>query len=108
MSNFSSDNEAWKSQRHLSRSQQLVAHCFYPSYAILISLIFIYLDLYCSPKDLQLQHVGPSSLTRGRTWLPALGAPSLTHWTTREVPMLFHYNQLNSKSGMNYFKFKAT
>ena len=30
----------------------------------------------------ELQHVGSSSLTRA----PALGAPSLNHWTTREVP----------------------
>ena len=34
----------------------------------------------------QLQHVGSSSLTRGQTRAPALGAWSLSLWTTREVP----------------------
>ena len=36
-------------------------------------------------QDLQLQHMGSSSLTRNRTWGPAaLGAGSLSHWTIRE------------------------
>ena len=30
-------------------------------------------------------HVESSSLTRDRTWAPALGVQSLSHWTTREV-----------------------
>ena len=30
-------------------------------------------------------HVGSSSLTRDRTWDPALGAQGLSHWTTRKV-----------------------
>ena len=34
-----------------------------------------------------LWHVGSSSLTRDRTWAPALGAWSLSHWTTRQVPV---------------------
>ena len=29
-----------------------------------------------------------SSLTRDQTWAPALGARSLSHWTTREVAVL--------------------
>ena len=33
-----------------------------------------------------LRHVGSSSLTRDGAWPPALGAQSLNHWTTREVP----------------------
>ena len=40
------------------------------------------LGLSCGTRDLYLQHVGSSSLTRP----PALGAQSLSHWTTREVP----------------------
>ena len=36
----------------------------------------------------QLQHMGSRSLTRDRTWAPALGARSLSHCTTREVPLL--------------------
>ena len=32
-------------------------------------------------------HVGSSSPTRNRTQPPSLGAWSLTHWTTREVPI---------------------
>ena len=35
----------------------------------------------------QLRHVGPSSLTRDRTWAPALGMQSLSHRTIREVPL---------------------
>ena len=31
--------------------------------------------------------VGSSSLTRDRTRAPALGAQSLNHWATREVPL---------------------
>ena len=34
-----------------------------------------------------LRQVGSSSLTRDWTRAPALGARSLSHWTTREVPM---------------------
>ena len=32
--------------------------------------------------------MGSSSLTRNGTWPPALGAWNLSHWTTREVPVL--------------------
>ena len=32
-----------------------------------------------------MQHVGSSSLTRDRTWAPAQGTWSLSHWTTRKV-----------------------
>ena len=35
----------------------------------------------------QLQHVGPSFLTRDRTWAPALGVQSFSHWTISEVPV---------------------
>ena len=35
-----------------------------------------------------MQHVGSSSLTRGRTPPPALGAQRLSHWATREIPKL--------------------
>ena len=65
----------------------------------LIFLIFIYLGalgLNCSTWDLcsllqcvnsQLQHVGSSFLVRDWIWAPALGAWSLSHCTTREVPI---------------------
>ena len=36
----------------------------------------------------QLQHAGSSSLTRDQTQVPALGAQSLSHWTTREFPIV--------------------
>ena len=36
----------------------------------------------------QLHHVGSSSLKRDRTCAPALGAQSLSHWTTWEVSSL--------------------
>ena len=35
-----------------------------------------------------LQHAETNSLTRDWTWAPSLGAPSLSHWTTKEVPAL--------------------
>ena len=38
-----------------------------------------------SMQDLQLWHVGSSSPTKDLTWLHALGARSLSHWT-RVVP----------------------
>ena len=42
-----------------------------------------------------LQHVGSSSLTKDQIWAPALGAQSLSHWTTTEVPwpafLINHY-----------------
>ena len=34
--------------------------------------------------------MGSSSLTRDRTWAPALGAQSLSHWTTEEVSQELH------------------
>ena len=37
-----------------------------------------------------LRHVGFSSLTRDQTLAPALGAHSLSHWTTRGVPNLLN------------------
>ena len=56
---------------------------------ILFVYLFIYLatpGLSCGFGDIYLQHVGSSSLTRHQTHAPALGAWSLSHWTTREVP----------------------
>ena len=36
-----------------------------------------------------MQYVGLNFLASDRTWAPALGAKSLSHWTTREVPKIF-------------------
>ena len=36
-------------------------------------------------------HISSSSLTRNQTQAPALGAKSLSHWTTREVPLFFSF-----------------
>ena len=47
------------------------------------------LGLSCSTQGLQLQYVGLNSLASDRTWASALGAKSLSHWTTREVPKIF-------------------
>ena len=38
--------------------------------------------------DLQLQHVGSSSLTKDRTQAPCSGTWNLSHWSTREVPWI--------------------
>ena len=42
--------------------------------------------------DLWLCHVGSSFLTWDGTWAPALGVQSLSHWTTREVPVVLCYS----------------
>ena len=49
--------------------------------------IFIYLIGWS-----QLWHVGSSSLTGIKPGPPALGAQSLSNWTTKEVPPYFIYN----------------
>ena len=41
-------------------------------------------SLSCSMWDL-------SSLTKDQTQAPALGAQSLSHWTTRELPIICFY-----------------
>ena len=40
-----------------------------------------------------LQHVESSFLTRDRTQTPYMGAQSLSHWTTREVPICYFFDQ---------------
>ena len=52
-----------------------------PSISVVACGIFSY------AMQSQLRHVGPSSLTSDRTWAPALGVQSLSHWTIREVPI---------------------
>ena len=37
-------------------------------------------------------------MTRGRTWVPALGAQSLSHWTTREVPGICNFEPIEMVS----------
>ena len=46
---------------------------------------FLFNSFDCTRSSLQ--HVGSSSLTRDRTQAPCIGAQSLNHWTTREVPL---------------------
>ena len=46
-------------------------------------------DLCPGIRDLQLWHVGSSSLTWALNWLPQHRECSLSHWTTREVPVVF-------------------
>ena len=36
-------------------------------------------------------YAGSSSPTRDQTWASALGAQSLSHWTTREIIIIFQY-----------------
>ena len=72
-------------------SFQLSEKEFHPHFFFFVK-IFIYLavpGLNCSMQDLLLQHVRSSSLTRDWTQAPALGAQSLSHWTTKEVPHLY-------------------
>ena len=64
---------------------------------------FIYLfdcvGLRCSTLDpwSSLWHVGSSSLTRDQTMAPALGAESLSHWTTREVLVTVTFKVFSNK-----------
>ena len=46
-------------------------------------------------------HVGSSSLSRDRTWAPCIGARSLIHCATREVPLSqdFEYSSLCYTAG---------
>ena len=46
----------------------------------------MWVHLCCGMWNLELQHVGSSSPTGIEPRPPALGAWSLSHWTTREVP----------------------
>ena len=68
--------------------------CFRPQsgpvaffFFFLIFLHLVALGLSCGLWALQLQHAGSGSLTRRQTWPLALGVWSLSHWTTREVPL---------------------
>ena len=48
-------------------------------------------------------HMGASSLTRDQTQVPALGAPNLNHWITREVPVSWFWEvPLTKKPLTNY------
>ena len=64
-------------------------HVIFLIFKIYLFIYFAVLGLGCSMQDLQLQHAGFSSLTRGmKRGPPALGTQSLTYWTTREVASL--------------------
>ena len=54
--------------------------------------------LVAAGENSKLRHVGSSSLTRDGTRLPALGAQSLSHWTTREIPIICSYHVQDSFS----------
>ena len=56
------------------------------------------LGLSYSRRDLQLQHVGSSSPTRGQTWAPALGAWSPSHRTTKKFPNAYSCFELRFTS----------
>ena len=54
--------------------------------------LFIYLAVPGLSRgiwDLYLRSGGSSSLTRDQTQAPYTGLKSLSHWTTREIPVLF-------------------
>ena len=58
------------------------------------TIIFIYLAMLGLSYGMQDPFLvaakkNVSSLTREQTWPHALGVQSLSHWTTREVPILF-------------------
>ena len=56
--------------------------------------LFIYLavpGLSRGTWDLYLWYGGSSSLIRDQTQAPYIGMKSLSHWTTREIPVLFFF-----------------
>ena len=46
-------------------------------------------SIFGAARKLLVVACGSSSLIRDQTWAPALGAQSLSHWTTREIPSLW-------------------
>ena len=63
------------------------------SYLSFISSLYLAVPgLSCDMSDLELGHVGSSSLTRVKPRPPVLGALSLSHWTTRQVPHLLSFS----------------
>ena len=55
--------------------------------------------------DLQGQHVGSSSLTCSEPRPPELGAWSLSHWTTREVPKRYYFEGTKHSQSQNLTSF---
>ena len=45
----------------------------------------------CGMRTLSCSSVGSSSLTRDQTWALALGTQSLSHWSAREIPLVFFF-----------------
>ena len=82
-----------KIPRYTSPPYKIILKQWRIYFKIFISIYLAALGLSCNIHDLQLlhvnsqmQHVGSRSLTTDRTQAsPALGAQSLSHWTTREV-----------------------
>ena len=66
-----------------------------------IVYFFIYLavsSLNCCMQDIWFWCLGSSSLARDWSQAPwGLGAQSLSHWTTREIPILIFYSNWNLK-----------
>ena len=61
--------------------------------------IFIYLAvLSLSQWNILMWHVRSSSLTRDQTQVPALGAQSLSHWTTGKSWVFFQFSSVQSLS----------
>ena len=58
--------------------------------ALSCTVLFVNMYLFVWAGS-SLQLVGSSSLTRDQTWAPALGAQSVSPWTTREVPQTAFY-----------------
>ena len=59
---------------------------------LLLKFYLAALGLSCDMRNLKLEHVGSSSLTRIELWPPALEAQSHSHWTTREVPVICFFH----------------
>ena len=74
----------WVSFSSLCRPQSF-SHLGFGSFLFFFLNIYLFLFIHLAVLGLKLQHVRSSSLTRD--WTPALGVWSLSHWTSREVPL---------------------
>ena len=68
----------------LETKRSLCSAQFFFQNVIYIVLFYLALPGLSCRTGFQLLH-GCSSLTRDQSWAPALGAPGLNHWATREV-----------------------
>ena len=83
--------------------------CIHPCLPIFYLLSFLLKNIYLAAPGLicGTQHVGSGSLTKDQTRPSALGAQSLSRWTTREFPPLFFLKSQTLMPGDRVFSVLA-